>query len=70
MEGNAGIQAGLTQTLELLDKPREDDPQTMADYYDDMLYHRTAWSILSQMYQRQLELAESLANLIETQYSI
>ena len=43
------------------------DPALMADYYDDMLYYRTALNILTLMYQRQLELAESLSALIEAQ---
>jgi hypothetical protein len=42
----------------------------IADYYDDMLYYRTALNILTLMYQRQLQLAESLSTLIEAQYDI
>ena len=33
-----------------------DDPALIADYYDDMLYYRTALNILVLMYQNQLEL--------------
>lgn len=47
-----------------------DDPIVIADYYDDMLYYRTALNILTLMYRRQLHLAESLSTLIETQYGI
>lgn len=47
-----------------------DDSSLTADYYDDMLYYRTALNILTLMYQRQLQLAESLSTLIETQYGI
>lgn len=48
----------------------DDDPSLIADYYDDMLYYRTALNILTLMYQRQLQLAESLSTLIEAQYGI
>lgn len=37
------------------------------DYYDDMLYYRTALNILTLMYRQQLELAESLSTMIEAQ---
>jgi hypothetical protein len=47
-----------------------DDPSLIADYYDDMLYYRTALNILTLMYRRQLHLGESLSTLIETQYGI
>jgi hypothetical protein len=47
-----------------------DDPSLFNDYYDDMLYYRTALNILTIMYQRQLQLAESLSSLIEEQYGI
>jgi len=47
-----------------------DDPGAISDYYDDMLYYRTALNILNLMYRRQLQLAESLSTLIETQYGI
>jgi hypothetical protein len=47
-----------------------DDPALIADYYDDMLYYRTALNILTLMYKRQLQLAESLATLIESQYGL
>lgn len=47
-----------------------DDPSLITDYYDDMLYYRTALSILTLMYQRQPQLAESLSSLIEEQYGI
>jgi len=47
-----------------------DDPAVFADYYDDMLYYRTALNILNLMYRRQLQLAESLSTLIGTQYGI
>lgn len=47
-----------------------EDPSLIADYYDDMLYYRTALNILTLMYQRQLRLAESLSTLIEAQYDI
>jgi hypothetical protein len=47
-----------------------DDPSVMADYYDDMLYYRTALNVLTLMYQRQLQLAESLSALIESQYRL
>jgi hypothetical protein len=47
-----------------------DDPSLITDYYDDMLYYRTALNILTLMYQRQLQLAESLSSLIEEQYGI
>lgn len=47
-----------------------DDPSLVADYYDDMLYYRTALNILTLMYRRQLQLAEALAALIEEQYGI
>ena len=47
-----------------------EDPSLIADYYDDMLYYRTALNILTLMYQRQLQLAESLSTLIEAQYDI
>ena len=46
-----------------------DDAALIADYYDDMLYYRTALNILTLMYRRQLQLAESLQTLIETRYS-
>lgn len=42
-----------------------DDPALVADYYDDMLYYRTALNILTLMYRRQLQLADSLAALVE-----
>jgi hypothetical protein len=45
-------------------------PSLITDYYDDMLYYRTALNILTLMYQRQLRLAESLSSLIEEQYGI
>ena len=48
----------------------DDDSSLIADYYDDMLYYRTALNILTLMYQRQLQLAESLSTLIEAQYGI
>jgi hypothetical protein len=47
-----------------------DDPALIADYYDDMLYYRTALNILKLMYERQMNLAESLSTLIESQYGI
>lgn len=47
-----------------------DNPIVFADYYDDMLYYRTALNILTLMYRRQLQLAESLSTLIETQYGM
>ena len=47
-----------------------DDPSLIADYYDDMLYYRTALNILTLMYERQLYLAEALEALIEEQYGI
>lgn len=47
-----------------------EDPSLIADYYDDMLYYRTALNILTLMYQRQLQLAESLLTLLEAQYDI
>ena len=47
-----------------------EDPALIADYYDDMLYYRTALNILTLMYQRQLQLAESLLTLLEAQYDI
>ena len=47
-----------------------DAPHLFDDYYDDMLYYRTALNILALMYQRQLRLAESLASLIEAHYGI
>jgi hypothetical protein len=47
-----------------------DDPVLIADYYDDMLYYRTALNILTLMYQRQLRLANSLSALIEEEYGI
>lgn len=47
-----------------------DDPSLIADYYDDMLYHRTALNILTLMYRRQLQSVESLIALIETQYNL
>lgn len=47
-----------------------DEPIVIADYYDDMLYYRTALNILTLMYRRQLQLAESLSSLIETQYGV
>lgn len=46
------------------------DPALIADYYDDMLYYRTALNILTLMHRRQLQLAESLSTLIEGQYGI
>lgn len=47
-----------------------DDPSLIADYYDDMLYYRTALNILTLMYKRQLQLAEALESLITEQYGI
>lgn len=47
-----------------------DDPALIADYYDDMLYYRTALNILTLMYKQQLRLAKSLATLIESQYGL
>lgn len=47
-----------------------DDPLLITDYYDDMLYYRTALNILNLMYHRQLQLADSLSSLIEGQYGI
>lgn len=47
-----------------------DDPVLIADYYDDMLYYRTALNILTLMYQRQLRLADPLSALIEEEYGI
>ena len=47
-----------------------DDPSLITDYYDDMLYYRTALNILTLMYKRQLQLAESLSSLIDQQYGI
>jgi len=47
-----------------------DDPSLITDYYDDMLYYRTALNILTLMYQRQLQLAEALSSLIKEQYGI
>lgn len=47
-----------------------DDPALITDYYDDMLYYHTALNILTLMYQRQLQLAESLSALIDEQYGI
>jgi len=47
-----------------------DDPLLIADYYDDMLYYRTALNILTLMYERQLQLADSLSTLIESQYGL
>ena len=44
-----------------------EDPLLLDDYYDDMLYYRTALNILVLMYRSQLELAESLSALIEAQ---
>jgi hypothetical protein len=44
-----------------------DDSSLIADYYDDMLYYRTALNILTLMYRHQLELAESLSTIIEAQ---
>ena len=46
------------------------DSSLIADYYDDMLYYRTALNILTLMYKRQLQLAEALEALIEEQYGI
>ena len=46
------------------------DPSLLTDYYDDMLYYRTALNILTLMYKRQLQLAEALEALIEEQYGI
>ena len=46
------------------------DPSLLTDYYDDMLYYRTALNILTLMYKRQLQLAEALDALIEEQYGI
>jgi len=46
------------------------DPLLIGDYYDDMLYYRTALNILTLMYERQLQLASSLSTLIEEQYGI
>jgi hypothetical protein len=48
----------------------DDDPSLITDYYDDMLYYRTALNILTLMYRRQLQLADSLSSLIEEQYDI
>jgi hypothetical protein len=48
----------------------DDNPSLIADYYDDMLYYRTALNILTQMYERQLQLADSLSSLIEEHYGI
>jgi hypothetical protein len=45
-----------------------DNPLLIADYYDDMLYYRTALNILTLMYRRQLLLAESLSTKIDAQY--
>jgi hypothetical protein len=45
-----------------------DNPLLIADYYDDMLYYRTALNILTLMYRRQLHLAESLSTKIDAQY--
>jgi hypothetical protein len=42
----------------------DNDPSLIADYYDDMLYYRTALNILVLMYQQQLGLAESLSQTI------
>lgn len=47
-----------------------DDPALIAEYYEDMLYHRTALNILTLMYRRQPQLAEPLSARIETQYGI
>lgn len=47
-----------------------DDPALVADYYDDMLYYRTALNILALMYERQLRLANFLSALIEEQHRI
>ena len=47
-----------------------DDPSLITDYYDDMLYYRTALNILTLMYERQLRLAESLSSLIEEHYGL
>ena len=47
-----------------------EDPLLFTDYYNDMLYYRTALNILTLMYQRQLQLAEALSTLIEQQYGI
>jgi hypothetical protein len=35
-----------------------------------MLYYRTALNVLNLMYRRQLQLAESLSTLIESQYGV
>jgi hypothetical protein len=48
----------------------DDNPSLITDYYDDMLYYRTALNILTLMYERQLRLAESLSSLIQEQYGI
>ena len=47
-----------------------DDPALIADYYDDMLYYRTALNILTLMHRRQLQPAGSPSTLIEAQYGI
>lgn len=46
------------------------DPLLIDDYYDDMLYYRTALNILMLMYRQQLDQAESLSKLIETQLQV
>jgi hypothetical protein len=48
----------------------DDNPSLITDYYDDMLYYRTALNILTLMYERQLQLADSLSSLIEKRYGI
>jgi len=47
-----------------------DDSLLINDYYDDMIYYRTALNILTLMYRQQLKQAESLLKLIETQLSV
>lgn len=47
-----------------------EDPELIEDYYEDMLYYRTALNILNLMYARQLELAETLSALIASQYRL
>jgi len=44
-----------------------EDPALIEDYYEDMLYYRTALNILNLMYARQLDLAEKLSALIASQ---
>jgi hypothetical protein len=70
IDGNASLLTGPGNTLRLLSEPRDDEPLLLADYFDDMLYYRTALNILALMYQRQLGLAESLSTIIEAQYGI